>query len=102
MSWTKRGADRMARLVSLREMGNLNTWVRHRSRSQHIPLREKATLKGEQYQGRDDDAWLSADLPTLHGPHSNHPWVQVLRALVYGDNRSAAYASHQEIQPTKS
>ena len=28
MSWTRRGADRMARLISLREMGELDAWIK--------------------------------------------------------------------------
>jgi len=85
MSWTKRGADRMARLISLRERGNLNTWVKYQSNPQHIPSREKVMLKGEQYQDRDNGAWLSASLPALRGPHSDRPWARVLWALAHGD-----------------
>jgi hypothetical protein len=85
MSWTKRGADRMARLISLREQGNLNTWVKYQNRARHIPSREKAMLKGDQYQDRDNAAWLSAGLPALHGPHSDRPWVRILWALAHGN-----------------
>ena len=85
MSWTRRGADRMARLISLREMGNLNTWVKYQSKPQHIPSREKTMLKGTQCQDRDNGVWLSAGLPALHGPHSGRPWVRVLWALAHGD-----------------
>ena len=85
MSWTRRGADRMARLISLREMGNLDTWVKYQSKPQHIPSREKTMLKGTQCQDRDNGVWLSAGLPALHGPHSERPWVRVLWALTHGD-----------------
>jgi hypothetical protein len=87
MSWTRRGADRMARLISLREMGKLNTWIKCNSKPQYIPSREKTMLKGAQYQDRDNGAWLSASLPALHGPHSDRPWVRVLWALAHGDMR---------------
>ena len=87
MSWTRRGADRMARLISLRERGDLNTWARCQSRPQHIPSREKMMLRGVQYQHSDHGVWLSADLPALHGPHCDRPWAQVLRALAHGDMR---------------
>ena len=40
MSLTKRGANRMARLINLRERGNLNTCVKYQNRTQHIPSRE--------------------------------------------------------------
>jgi len=87
MSWTRRGANRMARLISLREGGDLNTWARCQSRPQHIPSREKLALQGVQCQHRDDGAWLNADLPALHGPHRNRPWAQVLWELAHGDMR---------------
>jgi hypothetical protein len=85
MSWTKRGADRMARLISLRERGDLNTWVKYQNKPRPIPSREKALPKGDQYQHRDNAAWLSASLPALHGPHSDRPWVRILWALAHGN-----------------
>ena len=85
MSWTKRGADRMARLISLRERGDLNTWVKYQNKPRPIPAREKALPKGDQYQHRDNAAWLSASLPALHGPHSDRPWVRILWALAHGN-----------------
>ena len=39
---------------------------------------------GGQYQGKDDGAWLNTEVPALTGPHSDRPWVQVLRALAHG------------------
>jgi len=88
MSWTKRGADRMARLISLRERGDLNRWVKYQSKPQPIPSREKAMPKGDQYQHRDNAAWLSASLPALHGPHSDRPWVRILWALAHGNRQT--------------
>lgn len=88
MSWTKRGADRMARLISLRERGDLNTWVKYQNKPRSIPSREKALPKGDQYQHRDNAAWLSASLPALHGPHSDRPWVRILWALAHGNRQT--------------
>jgi len=88
MSWTKRGADRMARLISLRERGDLNTWVKYQNKPRSIPSREKALPKGDQYQHRDNAAWLSASLPALHGPHSDRPWVRILWALAHGNRET--------------
>jgi hypothetical protein len=45
MSWTKQGADRMARLISLREMGKLNTWIERPSKPQRVPARERIIPK---------------------------------------------------------
>jgi len=85
MSWTRKGADRMARLISLREMGELDAWVKCSDKPQHTQVKE-GIMPGEgQYQGKDDGAWLSAKLPALYGPHSDRPWAQMLRALAHGD-----------------
>ena len=86
MSWTRGGADRMARLISLREMGELNAWIKCSDKPQHTSVKERIMPDEGQYQGKDD-AWINARLPALHGPHSDRPWVQVLRALAHGDTR---------------
>jgi hypothetical protein len=85
MGWTRRGADRMARLISLREMGELNAWIKCSGNLQHATVKKVRMSEEGQYQGKDDAAWLNARLPALHGPHSDRPWVQVLRALAHGD-----------------
>jgi len=84
MSWTRRGADRMARLISLKEMGELNAWINCQGKPQCTPVKERIIPVQGQYQGKDDAAWLNARLPALHGPHSDRPWAQVLRALAHG------------------
>ena len=83
MSWTRKGADRMARLISLREMGELNAWTKYSGKPQHTPAREGIMPDKGQYQGKDDGAWLNAKLPALYGPHSDRPWAQILRALAH-------------------
>jgi hypothetical protein len=45
MSWTKQGANSMARLISLRERGDLNTWAKYQHEAQHISLRKKTMFK---------------------------------------------------------
>jgi hypothetical protein len=83
MSWTKQGADRMARLISLREMGKLNTRIECRSKPQQIPTRERIIPQEAEYHHKDDGAWLRVGLPALYGPHSGRAWVEVLRALAH-------------------
>jgi len=87
MSWTKRGGHRMARLINLREMGQLHLWVNRREkqhRFQSIPVSAEVMSEKGRYTGRDHGAWLEAGLPSLHGPHANRPWARVLRAIAYG------------------
>jgi len=79
MSWTIKGAQRMTRLISLRETGELHPWITHKEGGQ-----SKKITKQKSIPLRDTGAWLEAGLPALHGPHQNRPWVQVLRALSHG------------------
>ena len=87
MSWTRKGADRMARLISLRETGELDPWIEYRGMPRLTPMKEGITPDEGRCQGKDDDAWLNARLPALYGPHSGRPWAQVLRALAHGGTK---------------
>jgi len=87
MSWTRKGADRMARLISLREMGELDAWIKYRGMPRLTPMKEGIMPDEGQYQGKDDGAWLDVRLPALYGPHSDRPWVQVLRSLAHGGTK---------------
>lgn len=66
MSWTRGGGNRMARLINLREMGQLHLWVNRRDKrdvSQSIPKSVKVMLE-KRYTDRGG-AWLEAGLPAL-------------------------------------
>ena len=73
----------MARLISLREMGELSAWIKCSDKLQHITVKKRIMPDESQYQGKDNDAWLNARLPSLYGPHSNRPRTQVLWALTH-------------------
>lgn len=83
MSWTIKGAQRMARLISLREMGQLHFWITHKDKSGDRQSPGKAISK-EPILKKDIGTWLQAALPSLHGPHQDRLWVQILRALSHG------------------
>jgi len=88
MSWTRRGADRMAKLISLREMSELNAWIKCQDTLQYTPVKERTMPDRGQYRGKKDSgAWLKAEVPALYGPHSDRPWVQILRALTHGGTK---------------
>lgn len=82
MSWTKRGANRMARLINLREQRQLHLWVNHRGRqpTPQTPLSPVPTLS-RKGTARGDGGWLEAVLPAPSGPQANRPWAQVLRSI---------------------
>ena len=81
MSWTIRGAQRMARLISLREMGKIHYWITHRDKSEERSLSGKEISKGKVTKRQDNGAWFKAEIPALYGPHQNRYWVKMLRAL---------------------
>jgi Uncharacterised protein family (UPF0236) len=81
MSWTLKGAQRMARLISLREMGQIHYWITHRDTSEDRRLSRKEISRGKVTKRKDTGAWLKAEMPVLYGPHQNRYWVKMLRAL---------------------
>ena len=86
MSWTRRGGNRMARLVNLREMGQLHLWVNRRGErdvSQSVPVSGKAMSQRLRFTGGDGGAWLEAGVPALYGTQATRPWAQVLRAIAH-------------------
>jgi len=86
MSWTKCGGNRMARLINLREAGELHSWVNRRfDKAKTISSPEREHQIKRRYVGKDSAGWLEANLPALHGPHANRPWARALRAIAYGD-----------------
>jgi len=84
MSWTIRGAQRMARLISLREMGKLHSWITGKDKPKDSQPPKKEINKEMLTSKKDSGDWLKADLPALYGPHQNRPWVRILRALAHG------------------
>jgi len=83
MSWTIKGAQRMARLISLRQMGQLHSQItrKDKSRGRHLP--EVEINKTRPRHKKEAGTWLEAGLPALYGPHQNRCWVQALKALTY-------------------
>jgi hypothetical protein len=102
MSWTKKGANRMAKLITLSRTTKLDMGKRSCAKPAPALSKKGVDVPQSQLYEQDGSAWLQAEMPAFHGPHSDRPWVQALRALVYGDNRMVAYASHPKTQPTKS
>lgn len=80
MSWSVKGAQRMAKLISLRETGKLRSWVPHRI---EISYKTDKTISAQKSSRKDDGAWLRAGLPALYGPQ-DRPWIKVLRELSRG------------------
>ena len=86
MSWTKRGAQRMARLLEWRYSGAISAWIRPEKTA--LTPAARTTVPGEKWRGDRSAEWLDMGVPALYGPHSNRPWVQALNSLVQGRTRS--------------
>lgn len=100
MSWRKSGADRMVRLIQLREQGQLHWWVNHRGGRQ----KEEGARSCRAGTTADlpvclDHGWLEAGLPALHGPHANRPWVKALSGI--SQATPTQYSHTPRIPPTK-
>jgi hypothetical protein len=65
MSWTIKGVQRMSRLVSLREMSKLHSWITHKDKLDTQPLRERIRKKTPSL-GKDDGSWLKVGLSALY------------------------------------
>lgn len=84
MSWTKRGGDRMVRLICLRKKGRLQGWTWPKAEeTKDSPIPRQSKPKGQMPEGEKYSVWLEATLPALRGPHCNHPWVQALSAIAH-------------------
>lgn len=87
MSWTKEGANRMARLINLKETGQLHLWVNHRAKQQQ-PRHQQPLRSPERIKPRQLGAWLEAVLPAISGAAANRPWAQVLKDMARQGRRS--------------
>ncbi|NQT73957.1 MAG: hypothetical protein HQ553_14510 [Chloroflexi bacterium] len=86
MSWTKRGGNRMARLINLRNQGKLHSRVNYRSQqtvSRSRKAKPNIDLTVDKYGKQNHAAWLEGELPALSGPHCNRLWAQVLDAIAH-------------------
>jgi len=82
MSWSKRGANSLAKVNAMRENGDLEDCISRQYGRKRVPpsisRKMKEKLKRE-VQGLEEN--ILAALLALHGPHSGRPWVQVLREI---------------------
>lgn len=82
MSWTIAGGHSMAKVIQLRDNGELEDWML--SKRRHAPRSEdvvKAVGELSRHLRKDPEEWLSAHIPAIDGPHSDRPWVAMLRDL---------------------
>ena len=85
MSWTIRGAHRMAKVVQLVHNGELAEFCRNqtrRRRSARHRLEQPSRQGSEVVSKTRVSDWAAASVPALSGPHCSRPWTNSLRNLV--------------------
>jgi hypothetical protein len=89
MSWTKRGGDRMVRLINLREQGELHQWVKLKPRKPEGKPALRFRLRPDRDGPSQDKyhTWLEANLPALSGPHGDRPWAHILRTITQSTHK---------------
>lgn len=82
MSWTVAGGHHMAKVIQMRSNGQLEDWSYARNHREADRESLETAVGGLRSQMEiDPQAWLDAHLPVLEGPHSDRPWVSMLREL---------------------
>lgn len=88
MSWSKRGAQRMARLLQMQQWGEICAWTTKPAEPApltNVPTSSGSKMKPSKHPSlKDGGVWLNMNLPALSGPHSTRPWVQALKILSQG------------------
>ena len=84
MSWTIRGAHRMAKVIQLNRNGELSKFCRSRRRHRSDPRgTDLAPQKHREVVSKPRmSEWPEASVPALSGPHSYRPWAHSLRNLI--------------------
>ena len=83
MSWTIRGAHRMAKVIQLNRNGELSKFCRSRRRCDRREPDDLSTHQRHEAVSKTRVSdWAEVSVPALSGPHSYRPWVHSLRNLI--------------------
>ena len=82
MSWTIRGAHRMAKVIQLRRNGELSNFCRRQLREDRRETHLSAHRHSDTIQRTRVSDWAEVSVPALSGPHNSRPWTHSLRNLV--------------------
>jgi len=82
MSWTVAGGHSMAKVIQMRDNGELEGWVQSsRCRPSDGEVIGRAVREVGGRLRADPEEWLTVHMPALAGPHSDRPWAAMLREL---------------------
>ncbi|MFP4042798.1 MAG: ISLre2 family transposase [Bacteroidales bacterium] len=79
MSWSRKGAEAMARILMLRQLDKLKKRLSDEYYTIKNPI--KKLKRRTKKKKRDWSQWLKASLPALRGPDSGKDWVKALNSI---------------------
>ena len=83
MSWTVRGAQRMAKVIQARHNDELSRFCHRRRRRVRSETVHSSHDHRQAAFKTPSAEWLDMHLPATCGPHSSRPWVRSLRNLAH-------------------
>ena len=87
ISWSIRGAQRMAKIIQLRANAQLTPVCRRQGESNVAASKPHRTFRTSQNGHQSDGQWLQAPIPALSGPHHSRLWVQALHSIAHPRHR---------------
>jgi hypothetical protein len=86
MSWTRRGADRMARLLELLNDNRLKAWIGPKQNLQaEVPAVTPPPVRRKPRRPFTGQPEVTCNMPALYGPHQGRMWVRALNAIAHGE-----------------
>ncbi len=82
MSWTIRGANRMAKTIQLSRNGELSRFCHRRLAHRPVQARRRPPPRDRPMTKTRASDWAEASVPALNGPHRYRPWAIGLRRLL--------------------
>jgi hypothetical protein len=88
LSWTKKGALRMAKVLQLKANGEIGLHCERQLPAERVISSGMKDLQSVTKLGSNGhQKWLEAGLPALTGPHASRPWVERLRDIANLNHR---------------
>ena len=82
MSWTIRGAKRMAKAVQLSRNAELSRFCHRRQSHRQLQTGTPPKTRSRYIPRTRASDWTQASVPALSGPHNSRPWTTGLRRLL--------------------
>lgn len=85
MRFSARGAHSLAKVIELRHNGMLAARIKKKGKEEEAEGKREGVVRAasliRQRLAEDPERWLKVHMPALYGPHSDEPWVKVLKGI---------------------